>query len=129
MNSTCTGYLDECLAFMLTHLTAASITSVWPVIWDLHVPAVVVAVGVSICKLGPYRHVITMPGLVQKAERPLPGCIIMSDGRFRNSTEEQHEAFANRSAGDELPYWEAGRVANSFYARQHGCARGHFKSR
>ena len=57
----------------------------------------------------------------QEAERPLPGCIIMSDGRFKFSTEQQQAAFVHRSAGAVLPYWEAARVANSFYAKQHGC--------
>ncbi len=45
----------------------------------------------------------------------------MSDGRFTLSTEEQQAIFANRSAGEWLPYYEASRVANSFYAKQHGC--------
>ena len=52
--------------------------------------------------------------------RELPGCIIMTDGRFSLSTEEQEALFVNRSAGEWLPYHEAARVANSFYARQHG---------
>ncbi len=63
------------------------------------------------------------PGHVQEAERPLPGCVVMSDGRFQLSTEQQHEAFENRSAREEVPFWEAARVANSFYAKQHGCGQ------
>ena len=53
--------------------------------------------------------------------RPLPGCIVMSDGRFKFSTEQQQAAFVHRQAGAVLPYYEAARVANSFYAKQHGC--------
>ncbi len=68
-------------------------------------------------------NVIIVPGHAQETKRPLPGCIVMSDGRFQLSTEQQHEAFANRSVGEELEFWEAARVANSFYARQHGCGR------
>ena len=52
--------------------------------------------------------------------RPLPGCIVMSDGRFKFSTQQQQAAFVHRQAGAVLPYYEAARVANSFYAKQHG---------
>jgi len=45
----------------------------------------------------------------------------MSDGRFKFSTEQQQAAFVHRQAGAVLPYYEAARVANSFYAKQHGC--------
>ena len=65
------------------------------------------------------------PALVAPAQdpsaRPLPGCIVMSDGRFKFSTEQQQAAFVHRQAGAVLPYYEAARVANSFYAKQHGC--------
>ena len=45
----------------------------------------------------------------------------MTDGRFEMSEEQQHAAFVNLSAGAMLPFYEAARVANSFYAKQHGC--------
>ena len=44
----------------------------------------------------------------------------MSDGRFKFSTEQQQAAFVHRQAGAVLPYYEAARIANSFYAKQHG---------